>query len=64
MFVGWGLFAFDNFTHLKAYFKVMFSLEDVALYNQMTLHYLTSNAILLLILVIASTPLLKVIYYK
>ena len=42
----------------------MFSLEDVALYNQMTLHYLTSNAILLLILVIASTPLLKVIYHK
>ena len=64
LLVGWGLFAFDNFTHLKAYFKVMFSLEDVALYNQMTLHYFTSNAILLLILVIASTPLLKVIYHK
>ena len=64
LLIGWGLFAFDNFTHLKAYFKVMFSLEDVALYNQTTLYYFTSNMILLIILVIASTPLLKVIYYK
>lgn len=64
LLIGWGLFAFDNFTYLKAYFKVMFGLEEVELYNQTTLYYFSSNMILLIILVIASTPLLKLIYHK
>lgn len=64
LLVGWGLFAFDHFADLKGYFKVMFGLEDVALYNQTTLYYFTTNAILLFILSIASTPLLKMIYHK
>lgn len=64
LLIGWGLFAFDNFTYLKAYFKVMFGVEDVVLCNQTTLYYFSSNMILLIILVIASTPLLKVIYHK
>ncbi len=64
LLIGWGLFAFDNFTHLKAYFRVMFGLEEVDLYNQTTLYYFTSNAMLLIILIVASTPLMKLIYHK
>lgn len=64
LLIGWGLFAFDNFEHLKTYFKVMFGLEGTGLYNQNTLYYLSSNAILLVILVIAATPLSKIIYQK
>ena len=42
----------------------MFGLDGTGLYNQNTLYYLSSNAILLVILVIAATPLSKIIYQK
>lgn len=64
LIIGWGLFAFDNFTYLKSYFSVMFGFNEVALYNQTTLYYFTTNAVLLIILMIASTPLFKLIYQK
>lgn len=62
LLIGWGLFAFDNFEHLLNYFKVMFGMQGEGLYNQMTLFYLASNAITLIVLIIASTPLMKLIY--
>ena len=62
--IGWGLFAFENLSYLKDYFRVMFGFNEVALYNQTTLYYLMTNAVLLIILMIASTPLFKLIYQK
>ncbi|MDE5978154.1 MAG: MBOAT family protein, partial [Turicibacter sp.] len=62
--ISWGLFAFDSLIDLKAYFKVMFGLEEIPLCNHTTLYYLTSNGILLIILVLASTPIMKVIHQK
>ena len=62
--IGWGLFAFDDFTYLKSYFSVMFGSNDVVLYNQTTLYYLITNAVLLIILITASTPFFKVLYQR
>lgn len=62
LLIGWGLFAFDNFEKLSQYFKVMFGLNGEGLYNQMTLFYLSSNALSLIILIVASTPLMKGLY--
>lgn len=64
LLIGWGLFAFDNFPHLIAYFKVMFGLGGAAAYNQTTLYYLSSNAITFIILIIASTPIMKEVYQR
>lgn len=62
LLIGWGLFAFDNFEKLLNYFKVMFGVSGEGLYNQMTLFYLSSNAVSLIILIIGSTPLMKKLY--
>ena len=62
--IGWGLFAFDDFTYLKSYFSVMFGSNDGVLYNQTTLYYLITNAVLLIILITASTPFFKVLYQR
>lgn len=64
LLIGWGLFAFDNFSQLSEYFKVMFGFKGASLYNQTTLFYLSSNAITLIILIIASTPLMTMIYKR
>lgn len=64
LLIGWGLFAFDNFGQLLEYFKVMFGFKGTSLYNQTTLFYLSSNAMSLIILIIASTPLMPMIYQK
>ena len=64
LIIGWGLFAFENLAYLKDYFRVMFGLKEVALYDQVTLYYLMTNGVLLIILVIASTPLAKQMYQK
>lgn len=64
LLIGWGLFAFDNFSQLSEYFKVMFGFRETSLYDQATLFYLSSNAISLIILIIASTPLMSMIYKR
>ena len=64
LIIGWGLFAFENLSYLKDYFRVMFGLKEVALYDQVTLYYLMTNGVLLIILVVASTPLAKQMYQK
>ena len=64
LLIGWGLFAFDNFSQLSEYFKVMFGFKGASLYNQTTLFYLSSNVITLIILIIASTPLMTMIYKR
>ena len=64
LIIGWGLFAFENLSYLKDYFRVMFGFKEVALYDQVTLYYLMTNGVLLIILVVASTPLAKQMYQK
>lgn len=64
LIIGWGLFAFENLSYLKDYFRVMFGLKEVSLYDQVTLYYLMTNGVLLIILVVASTPLAKQMYQK
>ena len=64
LLIGWGLFAFDNFSQLISYFKVMFGLSGAGAYNQTTLYYLRSNAITFIILIIASTPIMKKVYQR
>ena len=64
LLIGWGLFAFDNFSHLIAYFKIMFGMNGDGIYNQTTFYYLSSNAMTFIILIIASTPIMKTVYQR
>ena len=57
--LGWYLFAFDDINRLQAYGKILFGINQAPLWNQETLYYLSSYGILLIILVISSTPLPK-----
>ena len=59
LLIGWGLFAFEDWTHLTSYFQVMFGLTENVLVDQQTLYELTRNACLLILLMIGSTPLMK-----
>lgn len=59
LLIGWGLFAFEDGTHLIRYFQVMFGVTEHAWVDQQTLYELTQNACLLLLLIIGSTPLMK-----
>ena len=53
---GWVLFAFDNFSQGIAYMGRLFGAGGIALANNTSLYALLSNLPLLIILVIASTP--------
>lgn len=64
LLIGWGLFAFNNFSHLIAYFKIMFGMNGDGIYNQTTFYYLSSNAMTFIILIIASTPIMKTVYQR
>lgn len=59
LLIGWGLFAFEEGSHLMSYFQVMFGMAQNAWVDQQTLYELTQNACLLLLLIIGSTPLMK-----
>ena len=64
LIIGWGLFAFEDFNFLRAYFRIMFGLTEAPFYNQNTRFYLMTNGILFVCLTIGSTPFLKKIYEK
>ena len=59
LLIGWGLFAFEDFNHLTQYFGVMFGRNGSSFVDQQTLYELVNNIGLLVILLIASTPLTK-----
>lgn len=59
LLIGWTLFAFEDFSQLMSYFKVMFGGTPSAFVDQQTLYELMANAGLLVVLLIASTPFMK-----
>jgi alginate O-acetyltransferase complex protein AlgI len=54
--VGWVLFAFDELPLVSMYLSAMIGLNGLPLWDNGTLYYAYTNAILLLLLVIASLP--------
>lgn len=54
--IGWVFFAFEDLSEMGAYFAAMFGVNHQPLWNDETLYLLYTNAILLLLLVLASMP--------
>ncbi|MGO4348469.1 MBOAT family protein [Paenibacillus sp. MCAF9] len=54
--IGWVFFAFDDLGNMGTYFAAMFGANDQPLWNNETLYLLYTNAILLVLLVLASLP--------
>lgn len=57
--IGWGIFAFDDTKALINNFGNMFGANGLPLINDQTVFWFSQNAVLLAILIIASTPLAK-----
>lgn len=57
--IGWVLFSFDNLSNLGNYLKAMFGIGGIQFINSEAIYYLYTNLALFIILIIASTPLLK-----
>lgn len=62
--IGWLLFAFENLSAGILYTKSMFGILNNSLFNQQFFYDLYTNIVLLIVCVIASTPLLKNGYEK
>ena len=56
VWVGWALFAFDDMGNVIQYLKAMFGLSGAGFVNGETLYLLISYAVMLVILILASTP--------
>lgn len=56
---GWVLFVFEDHEQGLVFGKVLFGIADQPLYDTQFLYFLSTNGLLLLLAVIASTPLLK-----
>ena len=56
VWVGWALFAFDDMGRVIQYLKAMFGLSGAGFANRETLYLLLSYAVMLVILILASTP--------
>ncbi|MFD0589906.1 MBOAT family O-acyltransferase [Paenibacillus sp. GCM10027627] len=54
--LGWVFFAFDQLPNVFAYFTALFGANDAPLWDRQSLYLLYTNAILLLLLVVASLP--------
>lgn len=59
---GWLLFVFEDGKQGIAYGKVMFGAANQSFYDNQFLYFITTNGLLLIIAIIASTPLLKRLY--
>lgn len=64
LLLGWVLFVFEDFSQGLNYIKVMFGFNNVALYDNQFLFYLVNYILLLIILIIGSTPFFKNKYNK
>lgn len=62
--VSWVIFAFDNFNEGLTYIKVLFNSSGGGLYNGNSLYLLSTNIILFLILIIASTNIPKTMWQR
>lgn len=56
VWIGWALFAFDDMGEVTRYVKAMFGLAGAGFVNTETLYLLYSFALMLVILILASTP--------
>jgi len=56
VWIGWALFAFDDMGRVAQYIKAMFGLSGAGFVNMETLYLLFSYAVMLVILILASTP--------
>ena len=57
--IGWGIFAFDDFGKLSQNFKNMFGMSDISFINDQAIAWLAGYAITFVILIAASTPLIR-----
>ncbi len=57
--IGWGIFAFDDTSNLIANFKNMFFINSIPGINDQTIMWLSEYAVSFVIMIIASTPLIK-----
>ena len=59
LIIGWVIFVFEDLSILIGYLKVMFGFKNVELFDNKFIYYLLSYMITFIILIIASTPILK-----
>lgn len=59
--IGWVLFSFENISRGLEYLKIMLGFERLPLYDQRFLYYFTSYGIVLILLILCSTPILKMV---
>lgn len=62
--ISWILFAFDNASIAFDYMKAMFGMNSTQLYDERFIYYFMTNLILIIMLVLASTPIFKKISKK
>ena len=62
--ISWVIFAFEDISQVGLYLKSMFGLNNTSLYNNEFLYLISTNKILLIICIIASTSIFKKIYSK
>lgn len=62
--ISWVIFSFENLGELGNYLAGMFGFLDVPAFNGQSLHYLVSYALIFVIAIVLSTPLLKNILVK
>ena len=57
--IGWGIFAYEDTSALVQNFGNMFGLNGLPLINHQTVFWLAQNAVLIVVLCIASTPVFR-----
>lgn len=57
--IGWGIFAYEDTSALVQNFRNMFGLNGLPLINHQTVFWLAQNAVLIVVLCIASTPVFR-----
>ncbi len=58
--IGWVLFSFENIFRGLEYLKIMLGFKRLPIYDQQFLYYFTSYGIVLILLILCSTPILKI----
>jgi alginate O-acetyltransferase complex protein AlgI len=59
LIIGWVLFVFDDFSIGVEYLGIMFGFKGNPLFDQQFFYYLYTNALLLIVLTVSSTPFIK-----
>lgn len=62
--VGWVFFSIESLTTAMDYLKVMFFISGNSIIDKTSLYFLSTNLVLLIVLMIASTPLLNKLFIK